>query len=78
MNDQPCPYVTGDTTRYCTLTPFTLTPEEREALQYAAASIHDAGLHQMSAGMVAYAATLRGLLERTQFGNGEQQETVGK
>lgn len=26
---EPCPHVTGTTTRYCTLTPFTLTDEER-------------------------------------------------
>jgi hypothetical protein len=32
--DKPCPYVTGKTTQYCTLTPFTLTDEEREAVEY--------------------------------------------
>jgi hypothetical protein len=32
MRSQPCPYVTGTVTRYCTLTPFTLTDEEREAV----------------------------------------------
>jgi hypothetical protein len=33
-NEQPeCPYITGTVTRYCTLTPFTLTDEEREAIQ---------------------------------------------
>ena len=68
LRSQPCPYVTGDVTKHCTLTPLTLTDAERAALQYAAASIHDQGLHQMSASMVAYAATLRGLLERTETG----------
>jgi len=31
----PCPYVTGTVTRYCTLTPFTLTDAEREAIKEA-------------------------------------------
>ena len=49
-----------------------LTDAEREAVEYAAASIHDQGLHRMSASMVAYAATLRGLLERcSQFAKRE-------
>jgi hypothetical protein len=55
--DKPCPYVTGKTTRYCTLTPLTLSDDEREAVAYfaqwgtwASAAVH--------------AATLRGLLER--------------
>jgi hypothetical protein len=50
-----CPYVTGKTTRYCTLTPFTLTDAEREALHWFA----HYGLPEHRA------ATLRGLLERT-------------
>ena len=29
-----CPYVAGETTKYCTLTTFTLTDEEREAVAY--------------------------------------------
>jgi len=33
MDEKPCPYVTGTVTRYCTLTPFTLTDEEREAIK---------------------------------------------
>jgi hypothetical protein len=41
-----------------------LTPTEREAIGYAAAFIHDNGLHRHSQSMVADAATLRGLLER--------------
>ena len=41
-----------------------LTDEEREALDYAAAFVHDKGLHRESPSMVADAATLRGLLDR--------------
>ena len=35
MDDKPCPYVTGTVTRYCTLTPFMLTDEERAAVETA-------------------------------------------
>lgn len=52
-----CPYITGSVTRYCTLTPFTLTEAEREAVEYAAV-----------VGRVASdldREVLRGLLERT-------------
>jgi hypothetical protein len=31
-----CPYVTGTVTQHCTLTPFTLTDEERAAIAWAA------------------------------------------
>ena len=61
MTDQTqpeCPYVTGTVTRYCTLTPFTLTDAEREAIEVAAAAY--AGDHGER-----FAAILRGLLERT-------------
>jgi hypothetical protein len=54
--DKPCPYVTGKTTQYCTLTPFTLTDEEREAVAWAASYASDSE-HPAE-------ATLRGLLER--------------
>jgi len=50
-----CPYVTGTVTRYCTLTPFTLTDAEREAIGWAIAA---------TAGVSLRAETLRGLLER--------------
>jgi hypothetical protein len=58
MTDQlqpECPYVTGSVTRYCTLTPFTLTDAEREAIAY----------YVGTGGPDAVDATLRGLLERT-------------
>jgi len=55
----PCPYVTGTVTRYCTLTPFTLTDAEREAIAACIADDEAATAHER-------AATLRGLLERTQ------------
>lgn len=62
---QPCPYVTGNVTRHCTLTPFTLTPEEREAVE---AILVDAD----SAWSADNAAALRGLLERcSQFAKRE-------
>jgi hypothetical protein len=34
-NDGKCPYVVGRTTLHCSLTPLTLTDEEREAIQRA-------------------------------------------
>ena len=54
LRSQPCPYVTGTVTRYCTLTPFTLTDAEREAIHW----FSDHGRSPQ------HAATLRGLLER--------------
>jgi len=67
LQPEPCPYVTGTVTRYCTLTPLTLTAPEREAietsfdaLQYAADEL---GLGQGDCDRLA--ATLRGLLKRT-------------
>ena len=67
LRAQPCPYVTGNVTRYCTLTPFALTDAEREAMELAIDSM--SGVEDISAswsqrGMAAI-ATLRGLLERT-------------
>jgi hypothetical protein len=56
-----CPYVTGTVTRYCSLTPFTITDEEREAIEnciYASVRICDDWSDKQ-------AATLRSLLERT-------------
>jgi hypothetical protein len=35
LRSQPCPYVTGTVTQHCTLTPFTLTDAEREAIREA-------------------------------------------
>ena len=52
-----CPYVTGTVTRYCTLTPFTLTDAEREALRHVVGDVADI------TGPVE--DTIRGLLERT-------------
>ncbi len=59
LRTQPCPYVTGTVTRYCTLTPFTLTDEERERVSVVAdwASEH---LGKDDPGVVA----LRALMER--------------
>jgi hypothetical protein len=66
MTDQTqpeCPYVTGTVTRYCTLTPFTLTDAEREAIVTALAFLRE---EADEPGVAQDAATLRGLLERTQ------------
>jgi hypothetical protein len=57
LRSQPCPYVTGTVTRYCTLTPLTLTDAEREAIESAAELIDSKTCGDP--------ATLRGLLERT-------------
>lgn len=57
LRSQPCPYVTGDTTQHCTLTPFTLTDAERAAVEWAVCAAED---RQHPAD-----DTLRGLLERT-------------
>jgi hypothetical protein len=57
-----CPYVTGKTTRYCTLTPFTLTDAEREAIVTALAYLRE---DIDEKGIEIDAAALRGLLERT-------------
>ena len=61
MNDQPCPFATGTVTQHCTLTPLTLTDEERLAIQWV---VGDA----LSVDGVSIQATLRGLLERTETG----------
>jgi hypothetical protein len=54
--DVKCPYVVGTTTLHCSLTPFTLTDEEREAIEWAST---------VEWGSNPHAATLRALLERT-------------
>lgn len=54
---QTCPHVVGRTTRYCSLTPFTLTDKERWALDRAIGWCDDQD--------VMTRATLRSLLERT-------------
>jgi hypothetical protein len=57
-----CPYVTGTVTRYCTLTPFTITDAEREAIREAAGAYFDNDDDEECAQI---AATLHGLLKRT-------------
>jgi hypothetical protein len=68
MDEKPCPYVTGTVTRYCTLTPFTLTDAEREAIGLCATAAGDCT--GFGGGAALYegdkiATTLRGLLDRT-------------
>lgn len=55
LRSRPCPYVTGNVTQYCTLTPLTLTDAEREAVEFAVQHLQDSGWGT---------AVLRGLLER--------------
>lgn len=59
LRSRPCPYVTGTVTHYCTLTPFTLTENERIAIQWVVGEA-------LSADGVSIQATLRGLLARTE------------
>jgi len=59
-----CPHVVGTTTKYCSLTPLTLTDEEREAVE-AAVGIIDRYEEDMDGFPSGAAATLRSLLERT-------------
>ena len=59
MDDKPCPYVTGTVTHHCTLTPFTLTDEEREAIREAC---DEGRWYPKDYGHI---HTLRRLLERT-------------
>lgn len=61
LRSHPCPYVTGEVTRYCTLTAFTLTDAEREAMERVIATLDGWKLRPRDAGD---AATMRGLLER--------------
>jgi hypothetical protein len=53
-----CPYVTGRTTQYCTLTPFTITEAERESVEYFSQWVEWRAAKS-------HAAVLCGLLERT-------------
>ena len=60
LRSRPCPYVTGGITRYCTLTPLTLTDAEREAIAWAVSAAEDCQHPADDA--------LRGLLDRTNTG----------
>ena len=67
QRSQPCPYVTGNVTRYCTLTPFTISDEERQAVEavtnyYQKLCDEYAPICEEDENTL---ATLRGLLERT-------------
>jgi hypothetical protein len=57
LRKAPCPHVMGRTTQYCSLTPLTLTSEEREAVGWFARHSN----HGMS---MRRSATLRSLLSR--------------
>jgi hypothetical protein len=60
LRSQPCPYVVGRTTLHCSLTPFTLTEAEREAIEWF--SSYGESNHGLWG---KHAASLLGLLERT-------------
>ena len=60
--DVKCPYVVGRTTLHCSLTPFTLTDAEREAIQTA---MNAYGENNDDRECEMIEATLWGLLERT-------------
>lgn len=61
---KPCPYVTGTVTKYCTLTPFTLTDAERNALWFAVAYAANGGNANAESVLRGLQSALRGLLER--------------
>jgi hypothetical protein len=63
-----CPYVTGTVTRYCTLTPLTLTDAERVAVEDALEANESESKVFGCEVATKFAATLRGLLERTENG----------
>ena len=60
-DDAKCPYVVGRTTLHCSLTPLTLTDEEREAICQAVTAYDGNDDDEQCAEI---AATLRGLLKR--------------
>ena len=59
-----CPYVTGRTTKYCTLPTTSLTPEERESLTRAVTDCERIAREYGIEADERRAAALRGLLER--------------
>lgn len=61
LRSRPCPYVTGTVTRYCTLTPLTLTEDERLAIKTALVYLKE---DEEFPGIAEDKAALRGLLER--------------
>jgi hypothetical protein len=65
LRSQPCPYVTGTVTRYCTLTPFTLTDAEREAVDRARIAFRDMDHNDMTMQQIEDYEAICGLLERT-------------
>jgi hypothetical protein len=60
LRKAPCPHVVGTTTQYCSLTPFTLTDEERFVLR----EVRDIYADEDDVKCNEIAAVLDGLLER--------------
>jgi hypothetical protein len=63
MSESNCPYVTGTVTRYCTLTPFTLTDAERHCLR----EVLSIYVGEDDVASQEIAGVIDGLLERTNY-----------
>ena len=63
MKDRGCPHVTGNTTKYCTLTPLKLAEVERECISEVVDCLTESG-YALARPMDTL-FTLRALLERT-------------
>jgi len=64
MTDIVCPHVVGTTTQYCSLTPFTLTDAEREAVDRARIAFRDMDHNDMTMQQLEDFEALCDLLER--------------
>jgi hypothetical protein len=63
--DVKCPYVVGKTTLHCSLTPFTLTDEEREAIDRVRIAFRDMDHNDMTMQQIEDYEAICDLLERT-------------
>ena len=64
LRSQPCPYVTGRVTKYCTLSSPTLTDAEREAVDRARIAFRDMDHNAMTMQQIEDYESLCVLLER--------------
>ena len=64
LRSQPCPYVTGRVTKYCTLSSPTLTDAEREAVDRARIALRDMDHNAMTMQQIEDYESLCGLLLR--------------
>jgi hypothetical protein len=65
LRSQPCPHVTGTVTQHCTLTPFTLTDAEREAVDRVRIAFRDMDHNDMTMQQIEDYEAICDLLERT-------------